>query len=1153
MVVYRASRLEALLDPLAHLLDSQRPEHPLAPQTLIAAHPGMKHWLVGALARRQGAGGIVANLDVVLPSAWLDSLAGQVLGEQAVALQPYRGEHLRWRIHASLDSIDSDELRAYLQGGDAERRRFQLADRLARLYARYLVYRPDWLDAWARGAVPPRDPTLRAGFIEALWRRLRRQIGLPHRGEVLERLVDAIGQYPDLVRSAEPLHVFGLSHLAPAELALLRAVSRHRPLVLYIPDPCRERWAGLSSDRRLLRERVRADAFAPDTEALFLDQDHPLLAQWGRLGQHFMLALEDSEADVVQDVRHWRDEAGAEHEVDDAEAGDSRLHRLQDSLRRLEPALLSPVGDVHAQRADASLRVHVCHTRLRELEVLRDALLQQRRERPDLRPSDIIVMAPDIRTYLPLLPAVFGPPGHADGPLPYHLADVAVASSHSLFDTFRRLLDVPRSRLTAPEVIDLLARPDIARRFGLAADDIDLVAKWLGDARVAWALDAGFRHDLGLPRVSEHTFAWGVDRMLAGYVLGDAAGDDGVCLPDGSELAPIDGIHGPQAAALGALDALLVELADLHSDRNRRTRASAWAQRFEHRLDAMLRVDPDDRLALDAKALLLGFVRTIATEPAQSGLDPELPFDVVRDLLLERLEAAPQRQAFLMGGMTVCGMVPQRSIPFRVIAVIGLNEGEFPRGGGEGGLDPMSRHRRLGDRDLRGDDRYLFLETVMSARDALHLSYVGEGVRDGKPRNPSAPLGELLAAFERAAGVDAEDDAPDAAGAWQRPWLVRHPLQPFDARYFDGRDPALFSFRRDFAQMAAPPAAPPPAPFHTPPTVPVAIAPSIEPIALHEVLGYYRDPARQLLAGALRLRLDALGDGRLPDCEPLEARFDAIDGVTRRVFVHAIAHDALPDAAPPWLRLGGLLPPGRIGEAAWRAECEKVQSLLEGARRHPLFASGLPQACAVSVDIDASPFRVRGELPRCYETDDAVWVFDLYPGRREDALDFRARIGLFVEWALLRLRDAAGDRAARLCALTETDSARWQQSINEWDAQFMAHASDGDIEACAQRLDALRARVGRLLDFWVQAQAAPSWYFPKTSWVAATAPAKTADAWLGGRQHVGERDYGLGYARLLASERDFRPGTADHELLESIARDLHGLIHFAERDAEATA
>lgn len=1147
-MVYRASRLEALLDPLAHLLETQRPEHPLAPQTVVAAHPGMKHWLVGALARRRGRGGIVANLDIVLPSAWLDTLAAQVLGQHAVALQPYRRESLRWRIHELLDALDSDEVRSYLHGEDAARRRFQLADRLARLYSRYLVYRPDWLEAWARGGVPPRDPALRAGFIEALWRRLRRQIGMPHRGELLERLVDAVSQRPEIVKAAEPLHVFGISHLAPAELALLRALSRQRPLVLYVPDPCRERWAGLSSDRRLLRERVRTDAFAPDTEALFLEQEHPLLAQWGRMGQHFMLALEDSESDIAHDVRHWRDEDGATHEVDGAvEARDSRLHRVQDSIRRLDPSLLAPVGDARAQREDASLRIHACHTRLRELEALRDALLCHLRELPGLKPADIIVMAPDIRAYLPLLASVFGPPGHSDGPLPYHLADVAVACSHPLFEAFRRMLELPYSRMTAPEIVDLLAVPEVARRFGLGVDEVELVAQWLRNARVAWALDPAFREGLGLPRVAEHTFAWGVDRMLAGYLMGEPGGAACIELPDGSELALVDGIHGPQAAALGALDSLLVELADIHADRDRRMRASGWSQRLEARLDAMFRVDADDRLALDAKALLLGFVRELASEPAQSGLDPELPFAVVRDLLIERLDSAPERQQFLMGGVTICGMVPQRSIPFRVIAVIGLNEGEFPRGGGEGGLDPMARHRRLGDRDLRSDDRYLFLETAMSARDALHLSFIGEGVRDGKPRNPAAPLGELMASLERAAGLplDSSDDA-DAAGEWRRPWLVRHPLQPFDARYFDGADPALFSFRRDFARMIVRSSAGAAAsPFYTPATMPVSAPAPAGPIALHEVLAYYRDPARHLIATGLKLRLDALDDDRLGDCEPLEARFEAIDGVARRVLLDVIArNDTTPlDAPPAWLRLTGLLPPGRIGAAAWQGEREKVQALLDRCNGHPLFAEGAPVHSSVEIDLEAGPFRIRGELARCHRVGETAWVFDLFPGKREDALDFRPRIGLFVEWALLRLSDAGGSHAARLCALTASDEAPWQQSINDWDADFIACSQAGNRAACERLLVQLRERVGRLLAFWLDAQAAPAWYFPKTSWAAATAPARASDAWTGGWNHTGERDYAPGYARLLAGEREFRAGTPDHELLERTAQHLYRLIH----------
>ena len=102
----------------------------------------------------------------------------------------------------------------------------------------------------------------------------------------------------------------------------------------------------------------------------------------------------------------------------------------------------------------------------------------------------------------------------------------------------------------------------------------------------------------------------------------------------------------------------------------------------------------------------------------------------------------------------------------------------------------MARHARIGDRDTRSDDRYLFLETLMAARSRLHLSYHCEGAQDARPRNPAAPLAELMAFLDARLGAE-------------RAWYVKHPLQPFDARYFDGGDPRLSSFSREFAAMVA--------------------------------------------------------------------------------------------------------------------------------------------------------------------------------------------------------------------------------------------------------------------------------------------------------------------------------------------------------------
>ncbi len=1138
LLVYRASRLEALLDPLLVLLDQVPPADVLAPQTVIAAHPGMRHWLAGALARRRGPGGIVANLRISLPSSWLDELALSALGSGAVALTPYRRDRLRWRIHEHLPAVEDAPVRAYLAGGDAARRRYQLADRLARLYTQYLVYRPDWLAAWERGRDDVPEPT----FMAPLWRRLRADIGVPHRGERVEALVRDLSRRPQRQASNEPLHIFGVSHLAPAELALLRAVAQVRPVVLYVPDPCRDYWAGLRGEREQLREQARRVDFSEASEQEFLQMGHPLLASWGRMGQHFMLNLQAFDDAIAMDVRHWQDEAPLPGE------GDGLLQRLQESMRQLDPALIVPLRDGSAAAlADRSLRVHLCHTRLRELEVLRDALLMELAQRPDLKPSDIVVMAPDIAAYVPLLPAVFGEAGRHQGPLPYHLADVAVARTHPMLDAFSRLLSVPESRLTAPELLDLMQVPEVARALNLDQGELDTLTRWLRQSRVAWALDGPFREGFGVPGIDDYTFAWGMDRMLAGYVLGDEGMDDtgaGWALPDG-EVWPVEGVHGPQAAVLGALDRLLLALAELHRDASEPRTASAWATRLERLLDTLFRIDPRDHEAVEARSLLRRFLQATKVETADCGLDPLLEFPVVREVLRERLAAAPERQRFLLGGVTFCGMVPQRAIPFRVIAVLGLNDGEFPRTVGDAGLDLMQRHRRLGDRDVRNDDRYLFLETVMAAREVLHLSYLGEGVRDGKPRNPAAPLAELLGLLDEQAGLRGTDpdidEQPLPQGqdrVIQRPWRIRHPLQPFDARYFDGSDPRLFSFDAGFAGMVR---GEPALPFLD--AVDGGADMPAGPVPLRDVQAYFRDPARQVLAQQLNIRLDALDDDRLQEREPLQAGFSALDQVARRLFFDALERGVfvLPEQAPAWLRLSGALPSGRLGVDAWTAERGAVQALLDAARMHLLFAGAPPQRQPLALSLPIGEARVEGTLERVFTTGQALWVFEAWPGKQTSELTFRERVPLFLEWALLRL---AADPAVpvRVGVLTADDGAEVEAPFHAWADALEAHFAADDLAAADAMRDALADRVEALLAIWQQAQQRPGRYFPRTSWAALDEKDDAARlAWEGGF-NTGERDYAPGYARLLAGEANFHAGQADHVALQSLARDLAVLI-----------
>jgi len=1148
-LVFRASRLEALIGPLWTLMDRTWPDNVLQPHTVIAAHPGMKQWLGGALARHMGPQGIAANLDIVLPSAWIERQSQKYLDARAVALPHYQSAQLRWSIHELLGDIQhcrgfESYLAAEASPAVKALRRFQLADRLAGIYSQYLVYRPDWLQAWEdRNFSYAGGNTPESERLGRLWHKLQSRLG-NHRGHAMQNLVQTLNENP---QERSVLHVFGVSHLAPSEIGVLRAYAAHGLVAMFLPDPCREYWGGGLAIKEpaactSYRKEEQARLEAAGAGDYWSAQGHPLLARWGRLGQHFFSEISDGS--VIHDGRHGQDEAN--------EAPVNRLERLQESIRRLEPGLMKPDDDAAAELEDVSLRVHACHTRQRELEVLRDVMLDALDS--GIPADGMMVMAPDIGAYLPLIPSVFGEPGTArERRLPYHLADAPVSLEHGLFALLRRLLTLSTRRITAPEVADLLAVPEIQRRLGLDIDAVDTVCDWLYRSRVAWSLDADHRKGFDVPGIAENGFAWAVDRMIAGYLMSEESGAEagqGVRLADGTELLPLGGIHGPDAQALGALDVLLREIQAWCALAGKEKSPAEWGAELESRLDALLRIDVRDADAREAWNSIRQIIRQpeLETSAAYPGEAIRLHYAVVQEILLERMARVPDKQRFLMAGITFCGMVPQRAVPFRMLAVLGLNEGEFPRNRSDGGLDPMTRLRRIGDRDVRSDDRYLFLETLMAARDRLHLSYLGESVKDGKPRNPAAPLAELMAELDARAGSDAP-----------RPWLVRHPLQPFDGRYFDGGDPRLFSYSAAYCAMTGKGDSP----------LPFRVGGESEPsgyseqLSLQEVCGFYKDPAGSVLKNHLKLRLEATDDDRLPDSEPLTERLEPKATVARRVFFEQVLAKGLDSVTQPdWVRLGGMLPLGNAGIRAWQAEQAAVMKAKEilAALPWPLVSDGTPERqCAdisIAIEIGDASCVLAGRIGNVYpmaEPEQGLVMLRMFSdaknsGLKSEAdLHFGERIPVFLEWAALRLvsPETLRIRVALLC--NSKDGTPWQDSLNRWEACFaQAEASDR-----AGMIEGLKQRLRDLLVFRQSAMLSPPLYFPRTSWVAVSVggenpEGKVQEKWAGSKSRPGEQHYSSGYARYLAGEIDFE---ADDEAFQELCRHasmLKGCIEFPE-------
>lgn len=1116
----------------------------LAPQNIVVAHAGLGAWLKQAMATLPGPAGspgIAANLKFEVPFEWLSRLKRTLLGPHVVEAQAWRREALRWRIHALLPELDEAAVRGYLQAQPVDGPgRFELADHLAGVYTQYLVYRRDWLAAAERGAEPH--------WQARLWRQLVAAERRPHRGHQISALLAALGRSPGHLpdRRLEPLHLFGLNHLPPDTWSVLRALARHCAIHLYLLDPVQGWWGDLERPAVAARRQL----LRPATLSGSGESPHALVAALGRAGQQFQAQLLECE------VREELELPALEAQVP------GLLGRLQQSIQRLLPAFCgTPIGTAgqwFAARADSSLRVHVCHTRLRELQVLRDALLGLLAAHPELHPRDIVVMAPAIGEYAELIPAVFGavgaPPTALQRRLPYHLADRALLRLHPLLAQFERLLSFDQVRMTHGEVLDLLAQPAIARRLGLDAGGLATLEAWLSASRVAWGFDGAMKTAFGAAAEHRQTWSWALDRLFMGYLSGAD--------PEFASFAgihPLPGVTEPATTLLGALDLLLERLADWRAGLSRQRPLSRWSRWLETRIEGLFAADPADPDESEALALLHGACAALAEQAENAAQDPLVGIAEVRTALRDLLAESPARQSFLRGAITFCGMVPARVIPFEVVCLLGLNEGEFPRPATASGLNLIEEQPRPGDRNTRDEDQYLFLEALMSARRALHLSFLGRDPHTDEPGNPATPLAELLDLLAREHGPLAPGLPP--------PWRIEHALQPFAPRYFQPREAAPAAGARRTRHPPAPaeamrsPPSPPsldggpdPALFTYAAAVPptrnlhASVTPFVPdpqarsagraepghrmpmPMPLAELLSWLRDAPRFSLRQGLKLSLDALDERQPAESERLEARLPPLDAVPLRLFerLRRAGSTSAPTQAPPWLADSGLLPPGLPGAQAWAVVREQAEAALEALRRRaPALLGRSRERLPAVLDTPA----LRGEL-RCLAGEDGSWT--LLGARLAKPAEHRHLLPLWAQYAVLRLvLPEQPVRALLLCgdsqgkAVFDPRPARWtERPLTQLRAQLSW--------LCAQ-VDAARQQ--------------PSWWFPHTAWkwLQGRTPERQRSegqlAWRGVREHPGESAYQPPYAAWIARGHDFLdPASPAHPVFAALATRLHALV-----------
>ena len=934
MRIYRSNRVESLVPALARTVHSPVSD-PFAPEWIVVQGPGMEKWLSMALSRENG---VFANPRFPFPRTFLTQMIEAVLGPDEDDTLRYEPERLAWTVAAALpehlEKRSFAPLAQYLVDDEHGEKRLQLARRIAETFDHYVIHRPEMILGWQSGAAGQGtdrlDPEL--DWQRELWLSLVERCGPGH---LASRVLDFIRtlEASDSVAFDLPerVSIFGVSTLPPLFVEGLVALSRRMPMHLFVLSPSQQYWGHIRSEREQIRQR----GSSVDEADLHFEQGHPLLASLGRVGREFQEILESRTEYLESDEDLY------------ADPGESSVLRAiqSDILMLRDPAEESDTGLRAVDPADDSISVHACHGPMREAEVLRDRLIELFERDPSLQARDVVIMTPNVDRYAPFVEAAFS--AAVSGSLPLQVADASARSSSELLDAFSRVLEVLRGRMRVSEVVDLLSAACIREKFGLVEDDESRIRAWVRSSGIRWGADPAHREAEGQPAVEQNTWRFGFDRLLLGYAMED----------DGQRvfgsIRPQPAVSGTESEALGRLVDGVNTLGELHERARGVREAAEWAVFMTEVLDAMIASDGE---TVHQHRQIREAIEGWADSAREAEYAEPLSFQAVMESFSSRMEDRRAGGGFLSGGITLCELVPMRTIPFRVVGLMGMDDGAFPRTSRRVSFDLLGRERKLGDRSRRDDDRYLFLEALLSARDHLLVTYTGSNWRDNQDLPPSVVIDELLehvgAAFTFPGAK--ESDASRAAHDHLR---FRHPLQSFSPRYFSEEDSRFFSYSESDCGAARALVSPrvKPTPF-TSEALPPLSSESVE-YTVQDLVDFFRNPARHFARNRLGVWLPNDEDAVSVDREPMDVA--GLDGWrVGSAVLDALLLGTAEEEVAESIRAQGILPLGQAGDSAYAKIAGMSQRLFAHAES---LRQGEPHA-PLEIDLSLAGARVVGEL-----------------------------------------------------------------------------------------------------------------------------------------------------------------------------------------------
>ncbi|MDN3404793.1 MULTISPECIES: exodeoxyribonuclease V subunit gamma [Pseudoalteromonas] len=777
--IIQSNRMEALQAQFHQLLKVNPLQSPFDKEVVLVQSPGMSQWLKIGLSENLG---VAAQVDFPLPSSFIWQLYQQLL-PNVPKESAFNKPNLAWKLFAILPTCIDEPLflplKTYLEGDIDGQKTFALCEKIADVYDQYLMYRPHWIATWDSGVDTLDDVDISiAPWQPDLWRRLvklSKTLGQSqfHRANMQGQLLSAL-ESMDSSLLPKRISLFGISAIASSQLDVFEALSKKTEVFLFFFNPSEHYWGDIIDEKTAAKinakyakmplvEAQQKKQTNPDEEYYFIG--NPLLSSWGKLGRDYFEQL------VQLDAR-WID--GFIDAFDDTLLGQvqSEIYQLAfkgESLTDNKEWFINDEGKLPISANDTSITLSDYHTPLREVERLHDYLLNLFNHNPTLTPKDIIVMMPDVGTYSPYIEAVFG---GAQGSrfIPYALADLAIEQEKPVLGSFASLANLPFSRFGVSDILDLLQVTQIAEKFGLEAHEYEQIHYWLERVGVKWGINAEHKQSFDLPAIDLNTWQHGLNRLLLGIAMRD-------------EQCPFNGIYSADEVEGMALDTLnkLVHFIDVLQDFKAKLTPDDTLSNKAHILSELLNAvyesESDDSWDL---LVLQKVLEDIAKHHDNGDYSKAVSQRIVSYLIKQGIQEKGVGQRFLVGQVNFCTLMPMRAVPFKVVCMLGLNDADYPRTVQPIGFDlvPYSKKQK-GDRSRKLDDRYLFLEALLSARDNLYMSYIGRSCFDNQPRMPSTLVSELLEYIGRSFKLSEPSDKP-----LPECLITQQHLQPFNSLYY---------------------------------------------------------------------------------------------------------------------------------------------------------------------------------------------------------------------------------------------------------------------------------------------------------------------------------------------------------------------------------